>query len=236
MAVDATGSTTTADVFTQVSGASQIEDRTELGKEDFLQLLVAQLQNQDPMNPASNQEFASQLAQYSSLEQMTNMNDHLEEQNTLTEQLGNFLYNGMATDYIGMDVRSVGDQVKLTEDGGDAEIRFLQNEASESTVVTIYDAAGTAIRTINMKAQPYGDLSLTWDGRDDLGNEMSEDIYYYDVVANDYDGNAIETLEYTQGTVQGVRYVDGSAMLVVDGVTVPLSGVYDVVEHVDTEE
>ena len=164
------------------------------------------------------------------------MNTNLEEQNTLTEQLGSFLYNSVATDYIGMDVRSVGDQVKLTQKGGEADIRFLQNEASESTVLTIYNSVGTAIRTIDMKAQPSGDLNLTWNGRDDLGNEMDEDIYYYGVSAYDYDGNEIDTLTYTQGTVEGVRYVDGSAMLVVDGVTVPLSGVYDVVKHVEIEE
>ena len=62
----------------QASGVDSIQNRTQLMKDDFLKLLVTQLQNQDPLNPASNQEFAAQLAQFSSLEQLMEMNKALD--------------------------------------------------------------------------------------------------------------------------------------------------------------
>lgn len=74
--VTSTGLTTSLDELT-INQENQVTYRgsSELGKEEFLQLLVCQLQNQDPLNPQSDQEFIAQLAQFSSLEQMTNMNE-----------------------------------------------------------------------------------------------------------------------------------------------------------------
>ena len=60
-----------------------------LGKEDFLKLLVAQLSAQDPLNPMDSREFTAQLAQFSALEQMTNVNSTLEELVTAQQAMGN---------------------------------------------------------------------------------------------------------------------------------------------------
>ena len=65
-----------------VSGDTQTSSDlnvASLGEDDFLKLLIAQMQNQDPLNPASNTEFVAQLAQFSTLEQLTTMNSNLEE-------------------------------------------------------------------------------------------------------------------------------------------------------------
>jgi len=70
MAVDSVGSSTGTNTTTQTS---QTKQQKELGKDAFLQLLVTQLQNQDPMSPQADGEFIAQLAQFSSLEQLTSM-------------------------------------------------------------------------------------------------------------------------------------------------------------------
>lgn len=85
----------------------------ELGKDDFLRILVAQLSNQDPMKPMQDTEFIGQMAQFSSLEQMTNMNG------TMNQFLSNQLQNSM-NDYAHL----IGKSVEWTE----------SNEKSSGTV------------------------------------------------------------------------------------------------------
>ena len=75
----------------------------ELGKDDFLKLLVTQLQNQDPTEPMENTEFISQMAQFSSLEQMTNLS-------TSFEKMASFITSSEATSTLGRTVElNVGD-------------------------------------------------------------------------------------------------------------------------------
>ena len=100
MAVSSTGDLTTAvEDLTVGSTERKINQRgsSELGKEEFLKLLVTQLQNQDPLNPQNDTEFISQLAQFSSLEQMTNMS-------TEFTKLANMLNSGEAVSLLGRSV------------------------------------------------------------------------------------------------------------------------------------
>lgn len=105
---------------------------SELGKEEFLKLLVCQLQNQDPLNPQDDTEFISQLAQFSSLEQMTNMNT------TLT--------NNVAYSLVGKEVivQTVDASGKVTEDRGLVDYVEIQN--------------GEAMLSVNGKKYSIDDL------------------------------------------------------------------------------
>lgn len=212
----------------QASGVDSIQNRAQLMKDDFLKLLVVQLQNQDPLNPASNQEFASQLAQFSSLEQLMGMNKALGENLEINAFIANSLNNSIATTFIGKEVHAVGNQVHLSEEG-DLEIRFNQERASAETLVNIYNSAGTMVRSLDLGAMPGGGVGVEWDGKDESGERLPEGSYYVEVLASDYDSNRIATVTFMMGLVTGVRYFDNRAILLVGEAEVALENIIEVV-------
>jgi len=84
-------------------------DVSTLGKNDFMKLLLAQMQNQDPLNPTDNTEFVAQLAQFSSLEQMTEMNSNLETTLTQNKQVAEAINNAMMINYFGKKISAESD-------------------------------------------------------------------------------------------------------------------------------
>jgi flagellar basal-body rod modification protein FlgD len=212
----------------QASGVDSIQNKSLMQKDDFLKLLVAQLQNQDPLNPASNQEFAAQLAQFSSLEQLMEMNSALGDNLQMSGFIANSVNNSIASTFIGKEVHAVGNQVHLGEEG-DPEIRFNQERVSAGTMVKIYNSAGTLVRTLDLGASPGGGLIVEWDGKDGSGNRLPEGTYYTEALAFDYEGNSIATVTFMMGRVTGVRYFDNMARLLIGDEEVLLENVIEVV-------
>ena len=87
------------------------EDKTTLGKDDFLKLFVAQLQNQDPLSPMESTEFTSQLAQFSSLEQLTNVNQNLDYLLMYQSSMN----NAEAINFIGSTVKASGSSIGVKD-------------------------------------------------------------------------------------------------------------------------
>ena len=114
-------STETISTATQSSSEVYVpaQDKTTLGKDDFLKLFVAQLQNQDPLSPMESTEFTSQLAQFSSLEQLTNMNQNLDY--LLMYQAS--MNNAEAINFIGSTVKASGNSISV-KDGESDQIQF----------------------------------------------------------------------------------------------------------------
>jgi flagellar basal-body rod modification protein FlgD len=227
--MDVAGTTNERPVWaSQASGVDSIQNRTQLLKDDFLKLLVTQLQNQDPLNPASNQEFAAQLAQFSSLEQLMEMNKALGANLEMNGFIASSVNNSIAATFLGKEVHAVGNQVHLSEEG-DLEIRFNQERASADTLVKIYNSAGTVVRSLYLGASPGGGLMVEWNGKDEIGERLPEGTYYVEVLASDYDDNVINTVTFMMGRVTGVRYYDNKARLLIGEEEVALENVIEIV-------
>ncbi len=178
-----------------------------LGKDDFLTLMVEQLKNQDPMNPSDATEFTAQLAQFSSLEQLFNVNDNLESMGNTTAEVQRL----SALALIGTDVVTASSDFQFSG----AEVQFgynLEAPASEGSLY-IRDAAGNTVATYSLTELDSGRHFLAWDGTDNDGNVLPDGKYTLGISA--YEGDdAVAATSMIRSRVIGVDLVDGADVLV----------------------
>mgnify|MGYP001197177108 CR=1 FL=1 len=168
----------------------------------FLKLLVTQLKNQDPMNPMENAELTSQLAQMSTVEGINKLNTTLAEM-ARTSQMA----QGAAL--VGRSVLAEGDHLKLTAAGAVGGIELAS--MADSVKVSIYDAYGNAVRTLDLGEQDGGLARFVWDGKDTAGTPLPEGAYSFKVTATAA-GEAVEATSYTMGSVLSVALNAGNGL------------------------
>lgn len=212
-------------VGSRAAQASEQSKGSALGKNDFLNLLVTQLQNQDPLNPADSTEFTAQLATFSSLEELQNINTTLEA----VEVSQAVLTNSQAVDYIGKQIQAVGNRIRKTDGETDAIEFNLSNEAAE-VYIKIYNQHGDFVQDIDLGPLPAGQQSAAWDGLDSKGDPAPDGAYTYEVMAIDADGSSIGVTGFTTGRVTGVYYKYGGAYLMTADQEIPLGNVVQVYE------
>lgn len=206
---------------------AQTSGKSELGKEDFLLLLVTQLQHQDPLNPMDDKEFTAQLANFSSLEQLTGINQGIQ---SLTEQAGTQDMR-TAVSYIGRDVRAAGDMVSVDAEGKTSTVYYYLDATAADAYVNLYDVNGNIVRTVQLGSQQAGEHTFEWDGLDWAGKAAPEGLYYIYMSATDADGNAILTSTEVSGRVAAVQTYNGTNYLrLTDGRIVNFNNVYEVVD------
>lgn len=187
------------------TGTSSTDETTSLGQDDFLLLLVTQLSNQDPLNPLEGQEFAAQLAQFTSVEQLVAINDQTSANGDLIGSLNDTTNAGIAAGLIGKDIEALGNQVGWS--GGDAvPITFDLAATAASVTVTIRDQAGNVVRTIDAGGQSQGTVSIDWDGKNNDGNSVLDGIYTFEVEANDGNDIPVTATPQIRGTVDRVTF------------------------------
>ncbi len=190
-----------------------------LGQDQFLALLIAQLKNQDPLNPVDNGEFIAQLAQFSQLEQTQKMTTAL---NTFIERQDISNNNGLVS-LIGHPVSALGSSFSLTSDSPAPLSYVLAGDAANVTV-QVLNAAGLPIRTLSMPGQTAGPQTVRWDGKDTTGNPQPPGPYSFTVSATDRNGGAVTSTTLAKGVVTGLRFDNGSPMVVLDtGQVIPPS-------------
>ena len=191
-----------------------------LGKDDFLKLLTTQLQNQDPLNPISNENFIAQTAQFSSLEQLQNMNNVLQQLLALNGGNG---VTGSAP-LLGRMVSVNGSAVPLD---GTQPVSLAYRLPSGATTVAlqVLNASGTSVRTIPLGSQAAGPHQVAFNGLDDQGRRLTTGSYTYQVVALDQTGRAIPGATTGGGQVTGISMDNGQVMLLVGSERVPLASV-----------
>ena len=207
-------------------GMSSLGNST-MKKDEFLKLLVEQLKHQDPMSPMNSQDFASQLAQFSSLEQLTNMSGMMEDSVQADLMLTQAINNTMATSFIGKNVSAAGDMITFSKDGP-VDISFQLNSRAENVTVNVMDGAGNIVKGMKLGALSEGKQSHTWDGKNTNGDEVPEGEYKIQVIALDANDDPVGALTMVQGTITGVKYTDGTAVFVVNDEEIPFSSVIEI--------
>ncbi|MBI5837321.1 MAG: flagellar hook assembly protein FlgD [Candidatus Eisenbacteria bacterium] len=222
MSTNAIHGTNTAASLGATMGAS---GASALGKEDFLLLLTAQLRNQDPMQPIQNEAFVAQLAQFSSLEQMQNMNDGMATSILLNQSVNNSLTTGL----IGRDVEARGDQFTLSA-GGKVDLGFNLSGAAGSVKVEVVDSSGKVVATVKSGSMGEGSHTVAWDGNGADGQPAPAGEYTFKVTATDAKGAAVPAETLVRGRVTGVKFSHGQTYLLVGDRSVSLSDVTQIVE------
>ncbi|MBW1857635.1 MAG: flagellar hook assembly protein FlgD, partial [Deltaproteobacteria bacterium] len=148
--------------------SSYTSPKKELGREDFLALLVEQLKHQDPLNPMESTEFTAQLAQFSSLEQLFGMNENLAG---IREVLSNQDKENLL-ELIGKTVKA-DDNTILIKGGNALSGSYLLEDGADVSI-SIYDSDGIEIRRLYPGRQDAGEYDVVWDGKDNSG-EMAKD-------------------------------------------------------------
>lgn len=216
-----------SDVYSQAN-APKTQDNSVMGKDDFLTLLVAQLQHQDPLNPSESTEFTAQLAQFSSLEQLQNIDSTLNGFEVYQSTLNNIQASG----FIGKTVTASGNMFGVSGGEPDA-IRFdLANDA-DSVYVQIYDASGRFVTDIQAGSRQAGEQQVGWNGEDSTGTSVDDGTYTFSIMAVNTDGTVVGSTSYTTGLVTGIDYKTGATNLLINDREIPISSVIRIEETVN---
>jgi flagellar basal-body rod modification protein FlgD len=214
-------SITAVETRTQTTtGTASASGTDALGKEAFLNLLVTQLRHQDPLNPMDSTDFTAQLAQFSSLEQLSNLNVKMEN---LTTQQGQLVQTQMVS-AIGKDLIASGDAVQAGGGSG-ADCQFDLEAEAANVLLSIFDGTGKLVAVVDGGAMPVGNATLAWDGTDTNGNAVAAGTYTFAVDAFDAGGKQVTANTLTSARVTGVTYRDGSAYFLANGREVALDQV-----------
>lgn len=160
----------------------QIKDRevksNDLGKNEFLQLLVTQLNNQNPLEPQENGEFIAQLAQFSTVEGVEKLNS------SVSTMLSGYQSSQalQASSLVGRKVIVPTDKA-VVDTSETFKASIVLPTTSSNVAVNVYDSAGTAVSRINMGQQEAGNVSFMWDGKDSSGKTLPPGTYRFEAQA-----------------------------------------------------
>ena len=211
----------------QSNQADKDKKNDALGRDAFLTMLIAQLKNQDPLNPMEGSEFSSQLAQFSQLEQLMNMNESLKALSTSNNNQNSV--DPMS--YLNKTVTGNVDKIQVKSGAASAGL-FRLSEPAEIRVA-VMDSSGKTVRTLTLGTKAAGNHSFQWDGKDAAGKAVTDGTYSYKVMANTGSGFK-EMPTSVSGKVEGVVYEGGKPYLVVQGVLMDINSLISVMNPTDS--
>ena len=214
--------------FVEEENLYTTKEEDKLGRDAFMKLFLAQMNHQDPLNPMDTTQFSAQLAQFSTLEQLFNVNENLESIKGL-ETSGN---KYQVLDLIGKEVQADSDTLVLNN-GNEAKGTFYLDEPAEC-IVHILNDQGVSIKDIYLGVVNAGNQNFTWDGFDSKGNLHTSGEYSYTVSALSNSGNLVSVDKYIQGTVTGVNMDDTDPVIYINDTPLSMSQIVNVRMNDDT--
>jgi flagellar basal-body rod modification protein FlgD len=218
--INSTGAAPTVSATTAAAAAAP----QTMGKDAFLKLLMAQLKNQDPLNPSDSTQFVTQLSQFSLVEQSVQQSSELTSISTALQGLNN--QNSLAL--VGQSVTVNGGNLNFS---GNFAVSGQATLAAPATAVTatVVDPNGNPVRTMKLGAHGQGPVSVTWDGRGDNGQLEPAGTYSLAVSATDASGQSVTATQSVKGIVAGVS-IGGTnpTLTLTNGMVMPVSNLVSV--------
>lgn len=205
----------------QTGNAGAVDNSGEQQKMEFLQLLVTQMRHQDPMDPIKQEEYAAQLAQFSSLEQLTSLNQRFDQMYESNTALNKSITNALSTTLIGKNVNAMVDEFTHNSEEP-AGLNFRLASAAEDVKLKVKNADGNILHIDSLGTLAAGEHVWQWDGKyDGKGQAVDGENYYYEVVATTGD-ERVDVVTNVSGKITGVEFGgQGTMYFLVGNVRVP---------------
>lgn len=198
----------------------------KMDKDAFMKLMLAQMRNQDPTNPLKSHEMAAQLAQFSQLEQLHNVNSTLEQMKNAQKPTETY----QSLNFIGKSVS--GDSARLHRSKGDTNHDFtftLPDDATEVTV-KVRNETGDIVRSVKLQNLKKGENVWNWNGKTDSDMVASVGDYQFLIDAQGADGKKLSVKTDFNGQITGVNYTPEGPVLLVGTQSIKLKDVRKIVD------
>ncbi len=198
----------------------------KMDKDSFMKLMLAQMKHQDPSNPMQSHELAAQLAQFSSVEQLQNINTTLGEMRAGQKPTETF----QALNFIGKAVS--GDSSKYVRIKGDKDYDFSFHlpDGAKDVKIRIRNSLGENVRTVDLKDLKKGPNNFNWNGQDERGQVAPAGEYSFFVDATSSNGVKLAAKTDFEGRITGVNYTPEGPVLLVGNQSIKLKDVKKIVD------
>ena len=221
MAVSATNNNAST-TLSAATDTSKVNPKGILGKDDFLKLLLTQLQYQDPTEPTDTEKILSQTSQLATLESSDNTNKALEKLSkslSSSQQFSTIAAIGKMAD--------LGGNTILHKESEKSAFELYFPEDVTSGTIDIKDESGNSVASIKLDAQSAGVHQFSWDGIDSAGNAAKDGIYEIKANYTNTKGDSLET-QLGKYPIESVRFDNGSTLVKVGSNYVPLENIKEV--------
>lgn len=228
------------DVLNKVSDPNYIDaskqirkvGNPELGKDAFMTLLLTQMKNQDPTNPLKSHEMAAQLAQFTQLEKLQNIDSGIAGLRKDGQPNTNF----QALAFIGKTITTDNSKVNRTDTESQHEIRFSLPADAQELKMNVKDAAGNPVRSLEFKNMKTGKNELVWNGMADDGSKAPPGDYAISFEATGSNGKKMFIETKTEGIISGVNFTPKGPQLMVGKQVVSMDDVKSISETAATPD
>jgi len=194
-----------------------------ISKEQFLILFIEQLKNQDPLSPLQPNELTGQLAQFSSLEQLTGINERLDALAGSAKETTSSALLGL----IGKSVRFEGGHLVL-RDGEASSVTYALEAGADRVTATVRAADGSVVRVVELGSQGAGEHTVTFDGDGEDGSVLPDGSYTVEITAAAPGADPEIVPVSSLATVDGVDLSSDPPTVLVAGQRIALEQIHEV--------
>jgi len=195
------------------------QSKNALTQDDFMNLFVAQMKYQDPLQPLDNNQMATQLAQFNTVNALATMNSTLNQMMTNQASLNNL----QASSLIGKKIEAKGNTLSIQQ--GVVSDGAYQLAQPGNAIIQIYDSNGNLVQQMGPGYKDNSMQRIGWDGKNQQGMTLPDGTYTFKVLAADQKGQAVTATTYRLGTVDGVSFENGTASFQMGGNKVSFSDI-----------